>query len=123
MDVPEAHNGILEFLLQIGFVGTLFFMFLWVRNFAMALKCMNGPARQFGLSSVLLLIGILVVGVSEEVLLAGQQIFTGLFFIMGFVCDKDLRLARAARRHVGTPRERPRAARAMYDRKSYAQDW
>ena len=98
--IPEAHNGILEFLLQIGLVGTLFFMFLWVRNFAMALKCMNGPARQFGLSSVLLLIGILVIGVSEEVLLSGQQFFTSLFFIMGCVCDKDLRLARAARRHV-----------------------
>ena len=98
--IPEAHNGILEFLLQVGFVGTLFFMFLWIRNFAMALKCMNGPARQFGLSSVLLLVGILVVGVSEEVLLSGQQIFTGLFFITGFVCDKNLRLARKVRRHV-----------------------
>jgi O-antigen ligase len=96
--IPQAHNGMLEFLLEIGFVGTSFFIFLWVRNFAIALKCMNGAAKQFGLSSVLLLIGILIIAVSEEVLLAGQQIWTSLFFTMGFICEKQLWLACEARR-------------------------
>ena len=96
--IVNAHNGLLEFLLEIGFLGTSFFIFLWLRNLVKAVKCMNGRARQIGLSSVLLLIGILLVGVSEEVLLAAGQIWTNLFFMMGFICEKELWLARAARR-------------------------
>jgi exopolysaccharide production protein ExoQ len=96
--IPNAHNGMLEFLLQIGFVGTAFFLFLWLRNFVLAARCMNGPAGQFGVSSMLLLIGISVIGVSEQVLLAAHQIWTSLFFMMGFICEKQLWLARAARR-------------------------
>jgi exopolysaccharide production protein ExoQ len=76
--IVNAHNGMLELLLDIGFVGTSFFIFLWLRNFVMAVKCMNGPARQFGLSSVLLLIGIFLVGVSEVVLNSAGQIWTSL---------------------------------------------
>jgi exopolysaccharide production protein ExoQ len=93
--IPNAHNGMLEFLLQIGFAGTAFFLFLWLRNFVLAVKCLNGPARQFGVSSVLLLISVLLVGVSEMVLLAAQQLWTVLFFMMGFICEKQLWLARA----------------------------
>jgi exopolysaccharide production protein ExoQ len=96
--VPNAHNGMLEFLLQFGFVGTAFFLFLLLRNFVLAVKCMNGPAGQFGLSSVLLLAAILIVGISEEVLLAAQQVWTSLFFMMGFICEQKLWLARVARR-------------------------
>ena len=97
--VPQAHNGMLEFLLEIGYLGTSFFMFLWIRNFTIALKSMNGPAARFGLSSVLLLVGVLLIAVSEEVLLAGQQIWTNLFFMTGFICEKKLWLARAVRTH------------------------
>jgi O-antigen ligase len=108
--VPNAHNGILEMLLEIGFVGTFFFVFLWLRNFVMAVKCMNGPAGQVGLSSVLLLTGILVTGVSEAVLVSHENIWTNLFFIMGFMCEKKLWLARTARRQ-GRPRPRSTLAR------------
>ena len=104
-NITNAHNGLLEFLLEIGFVGTSVFIFLWLRNFIMAVKCMNGPAGQIGLSSALLLTGILLVGVSEAVLLAAGQIWTSLFFIMGFICEKKLWLAHAARRK-GRPRPR-----------------
>jgi exopolysaccharide production protein ExoQ len=93
----NAHNGMLEFLLELGVVGTALFIFLLLRNFVLAVKCMNGPAGQFGLSSVLLLIGILVIGVSEAVLLAPLQLWTSLFFMMGFFCEKELWLARVAR--------------------------
>jgi O-antigen ligase len=96
--VPNAHNAMLQFLLDIGFVGTAFFSFLWLRNFVLAVKCMNGPAGQFGVSSILLLIGTSVIGVSEVVLLAPLQIWTSLFFVTGFICEKQLWLARAARR-------------------------
>jgi exopolysaccharide production protein ExoQ len=94
--IPNAHNAILEFLLEIGFVGTSFFLFLWARNLVMAMKCMNGAAKQCGLSSMLVLLGILVIGVSEDVLLAAHQVWTSLFFMMGFICEKNLWLARAA---------------------------
>jgi O-antigen ligase len=96
--IPNAHNGLLEMLLQIGFLGTSFFLFLWGRNFVLAIKCLNGPAKQIGLSSVLLLVGIIIEGVTETVLLAAQQPWTNLFFLMGLICEKNLRSARAARR-------------------------
>jgi O-antigen ligase len=87
--VANAHNGLLELLLEIGFLGTSVFIFLWLRNFIMAVKCMHGPAGQIGLSSVLLLTGILVIGVSEAVLLSHEGV-NCLFFIMGFMCEKEL---------------------------------
>jgi O-antigen ligase len=106
--IANAHNGLLELLLEIGFLGTSVFIFLWLRNFIMAVKCMNGPAGQIGLSSVLLLTGVLVIGVSEAVLLSHEGI-NCLFFIMGFLCEKELWLARAARSQ-GRPRPRPTLA-------------
>jgi exopolysaccharide production protein ExoQ len=107
--ISNAHNGLLEFLIEIGFLGTSFFIFLWVRNLVTAIKCMNGTAGQIGLSTVLLLLAILLVGVSEEVLLASQQIWTSLFFMMGFMCEKELWLARVARRQRAvTPDTRQR---------------
>jgi exopolysaccharide production protein ExoQ len=92
---PNAHNGLLEFLLEVGLVGTSFFVFLWVRNLVMAVKCMNmnGAAQHFGLTSALLLIVILIVGISEEVLVASRHIWTGLFFMTGFICENAVRLA------------------------------
>jgi O-antigen ligase len=97
----NSHNTMLEFLLGIGFLGTSFFIFLWARNFVMAVKCMSGPAGQIGLSSVMLLIGILLVGTSEVVLLSAGQIWTSLFFMMGFFCERNLWLARGARKWKG----------------------
>ena len=111
--IVEAHNGLLEFLLEIGFIGTSLFMFLLIRNFAIALKCLNSSGRQFGLTSVILLIGILVNAFSEEVLLAGGQVWTSLFFLMGFICEQKLWLARTARRQgmVGSGPHRPLVSR------------
>lgn len=95
---PNAHNGLLEFWLDVGLVGTSVFLLLWVRNLVMALKCMSGPAQQFGLTSLLLLTMILLIGISEDVVLSPQQIWTSLFFVMGFICEKELSLARRTRR-------------------------
>jgi exopolysaccharide production protein ExoQ len=91
--IPNAHNGLLEILLEIGFVGTFLFGFLLLRNFMIAVKCMNGPAGQLGLSLLMLLVGILIDGVSEIVLLVAQQVWTVFFFMLGFLCEKQLRLA------------------------------
>jgi exopolysaccharide production protein ExoQ len=101
--IANAHNGLLELLLEIGFLGTSVFIFLWLRSFIMAVKCMNGPAGAIGVSSVLLLTGIFLIGVSEAVLLSHEQIWTSLFFIMGLICEKKLWLARATRRRGRPP--------------------
>jgi exopolysaccharide production protein ExoQ len=88
----EAHNGLLQLLLDVGIVGTTFFLFLWVRNFLLAMKCINGLASETGVSSLLLLVGILLIGVSEQVLAtAGEE--TVYFFLLGFMCEKELRRA------------------------------
>jgi exopolysaccharide production protein ExoQ len=111
-NAPNAHNVLLEFLVEIGFVGTSLFLFILLRNFVMALRCMNGPAQQFGLTSVLLLIIILVIGISEQVLLAAYQIWTVLFFITGFICEKELRLVLGAGRPSTAATKQPRVQRS-----------
>jgi O-antigen ligase len=94
--INEAHNGMLQLLLDIGVVGTAFFLFLWIRNLVIAVKCMNGPAPEIGVSSLLFLVGILLLGVSEQVLTTADGT-TVQFFLLGFMCEKGLWHARRAR--------------------------
>jgi exopolysaccharide production protein ExoQ len=96
MAIPEAHNGLLEILLDVGVVGVAIFVFLWLRNLIMAVKCMNEAGAAVGVSSLLFLIGILVIGVSEQVLLTAEGP-TVQFFLLGFMCEKELWRARQAR--------------------------
>src|SRR6516164_5307112 len=93
--INEAHNGLLQLLLDVGVVGTAFFLFLWVRNLVMAVKCINGPAPQLGVSAFLLLVATLMIGVSEQVLTTVDGP-TVQFFLVGFMCEKELWLARRA---------------------------
>jgi exopolysaccharide production protein ExoQ len=95
--VPEAHNGVLELLVQIGVVGTALFLFIFFRNCIMAIKCMNGPGTAIGASSLLFLAGIMALSVTETVLLTPDQFSTVQFFMMGFMCEKVLRIPREAR--------------------------
>ena len=99
VNLNEAHNGMLQLLLDIGVVGTAFFLFLWMRNLIMAVKCTNGPAKEIGVSALLLLLGILLIGVSEQVLTVADEV-TAQFFLLGFMCEKELWLARQARSSV-----------------------
>jgi O-antigen ligase len=89
----EAHNGILQLLLDVGLLGTAFFLFLWMRNVATAVKCINGPAPAIGVSSLTLLMGILLMGVTEQVLTTAD-VWTAQFFMLGFMCEKELGIAR-----------------------------
>jgi exopolysaccharide production protein ExoQ len=92
----EAHNGLLQLLLDVGVVGTALFLFLWMRNFIMAVKCINGPAPALGISSLALLVGILLIGATEQVLTTTDGL-TLQFFVLGFMCEKQLWFARRAR--------------------------
>jgi exopolysaccharide production protein ExoQ len=98
--VPEAHNGLLELLLQIGFVGTALFLFILIRNFTMAVKCIHGSAQEIGASSLLFLVGIVILSVSETVLLTPDQFSSVQFFMMGFMCEKMLWRARNGQRDI-----------------------
>jgi exopolysaccharide production protein ExoQ len=90
----EAHNGMLQLLLDVGFVGAPLFLFLWMRNLVMAVKCMNGPAPEIGVSSLLLVVAILLIGVTEQVLVTVDGL-TVLFFLLGFMCETKLALRRS----------------------------
>jgi exopolysaccharide production protein ExoQ len=95
--VPQAHNGLLEMLLSIGFVGAGFFIFLWGRNVWKALRCMRTPAKALGISTLLACIGIFLVGISETVLMEPLQITTTLFFVTGLMCEQAVRPTRRQR--------------------------
>jgi exopolysaccharide production protein ExoQ len=98
--LPSAHNGVLELLLQIGVVGTAFISFIWLRNIVLAARCLSGPKGPFAVSTLMLLITIGEIAVSEEVLVSAQQISTVLFFTMGLICEQQLRLEREESRRA-----------------------
>ena len=109
--VDEAHNGLLQILLDVGVIGAALFLFMWMRNLVMAVKCMNGPAPEIGVSSLLSLVGILFIGVSEQVLVTVCE-QTTLFFLLGFMCEQALR-EQALRSRLAATAARARRARPI----------
>ena len=67
--VPNAHNGLLEFLLDVGVLGTALFAFILIRTIVLAVRCLRTPERALAISTISCCAGILLVGVSETVLL------------------------------------------------------
>jgi exopolysaccharide production protein ExoQ len=92
--VPEAHNGLLEFLLNIGVLGTALFVFLLLRIVVLAFRCLRTPARALAISTITCCVGILLEGVSEAVLLAPTQSLTPILFITGLMCERAVWVAR-----------------------------
>ena len=41
--VPNAHNGLLEFLLDVGMLGTALFAFILIRTIVLAVRCLRTP--------------------------------------------------------------------------------
>jgi exopolysaccharide production protein ExoQ len=91
--VPQAHNGVLEILLNVGFIGGTFTFYIFARVFWMSLRCLKGPEKNLAMSCLLLCIGIILVGASETVLIDPFEASTGIFFIAGLFCEKALRTA------------------------------
>jgi len=92
--VPQAHNGLLEFLLNIGVVGTALFVFILIRNLVLAFRCLSTPARVLAVSAITCCVGILLEGVSETVLLAPTESLTPILFITGLMCERALWVAK-----------------------------
>jgi exopolysaccharide production protein ExoQ len=102
--VPQAHNGVLEILLSVGLVGLIFYVFLLGRTVSLSLKCMRTTERQMGLTCFLLCIGVILIGVSENVLLYTGPI-TLVFFVSGFYCERALSMS--AQRRLWSNVSRP----------------
>jgi exopolysaccharide production protein ExoQ len=102
--VPQAHNGVLEILLSVGLFGLIFYVFLLGRTWSLSFKCMRTNERQMGVTCFLLCCGIVVVGVSENVLLYTGAI-TFVFFVTGFYCERAVSMS--ARRSASPNLSRP----------------
>jgi exopolysaccharide production protein ExoQ len=101
--VPQAHNGILEILLNIGLIGTAFFLFLWGRNVGLAFQCMKIRYETMAITCLLSCVGLVFAGFTEVVLVY-YGTSTAVFFVSGFYCEKTVQVARwrlsASRRYV-----------------------
>jgi exopolysaccharide production protein ExoQ len=108
--VPEAHNGLLELLLEIGLAGTLMFVFLLARNVVLGVRCLRTSARELGVTSLLCCGWILLSGISEDVLVDPTLPSVSSFFIAGLMCEKALRRAAHQRRYAAARLRSTRAA-------------
>ena len=95
--VPHAHNGLLEFLLSVGVLGTALFVFILVRNLVVASWCLRTRERSLGVSTISCCVGIIQIGISETVLLAPTEALTPLMFIAGLMCERALHAAERGR--------------------------
>ena len=102
--VPEAHNGLLGLLLHVGAVGSILYLIIFARNVRFAILCLRTPARELGRTLLIGALGIVLLGVSEEVLVDPSQLSAGVFFTLGLMAE------RAARRATRELRLRPAAA-------------
>ena len=102
--VPNAHNGLLEFLLDVGVLGTALFAFILVRTIVLAVRCLRTPERALAISTISCCVGILLVGVSETVLLTPTQSLTPVMFMTGLMCERALYVAKGRRYRVAVSR-------------------
>ena len=96
--VPNAHNGLLEFLLDVGVLGTALFAFILIRTIVLAVRCLRTPERALAISAISCCAGILLVGVSETVLLTSTESTTPVMFITGLMCERALYVAKGRQR-------------------------
>jgi hypothetical protein len=109
--VPQAHNGLLEILLSVGFIGAAFYLLFLGRIFRLSVKCMKSRERATGITCFLSSAGVILVGVSENVVLYAGSI-TCIFFITALYCERAVFRSRERRpSHVTSPVAslRPRA--------------
>ena len=97
--VANAHNGLLEFLLDVGVFGTALFAFILIRTIVLAVRCLGTPERALAISTISCCVGTLLVGVSETVLLTPTQPSTSVIFITGLMCERALYVAKSLRRY------------------------
>jgi exopolysaccharide production protein ExoQ len=105
---PQAHNGILEMLLNVGLTGTALFICFWARNVRLALRSLRTSEKAMAISCLLSCIGIILVGISETVLVDPFEASTSVFFITGFFCERAIRSRRRRLTAASGFQNRPR---------------
>jgi exopolysaccharide production protein ExoQ len=101
--VPEAHNGLLEMALNVGFVGASYYIFLLIRALWCALCSLRTAERELATSTIACCVGIMLTALSESVLVEPFQPDTSVFFVTALICDRAVRAARRGRARVATP--------------------
>ncbi len=96
-DVPQAHNGLLGMLLDIGIIGTIYFAYIMLRSFMLIFKKMGSRDREIKFSLLLCLFALIFESFSEEFLTEPFNIITMTFLITGFLCDRAVRMERRRR--------------------------
>ena len=119
--VPEAHNGLLEMALNVGFVGASYLIFLLIRALWCAWAVSARAERELAITTIACCVGIVLTGLSESVLMEPFQPATSVFFVTALMCDRAVRAARRGRARAmmqvvavsrirRDPRAQPRAA-------------
>ena len=98
--VPQAHNGILEILIELGYVGVTLFVSLWLRNLLLSIQCLHTPAKAFATTALLFYLSLLLMGASEAILLEPFELSTMLFFLFGFICELERTRAKERQRSM-----------------------
>jgi O-antigen ligase len=92
--VPNAHNGLLEILLETGVIGAGFVIAILLRNTVLAVKCLRTPAYELATTTLLCYGAIVFTGITESVIMDSAEAMTSIFFILGFMCEASLRASR-----------------------------
>jgi exopolysaccharide production protein ExoQ len=101
--VPQAHNGLLEMALNVGFVGAAYYIFLLISAVWCALRSLRTSERELAASTIACCIGILLTGLSESVLVEPFQPDTSVFFVTALICERAMRAGRRGRTRIATP--------------------
>jgi exopolysaccharide production protein ExoQ len=104
--VPQAHNGVLEILLSVGFIGGSYILFLFLRVFRLSIRCIGTHDSAIAISCFLICSGLLLIGTSETVLVIPFEASTIMFLTTGFFCERALRAPRRRVRRYNPLRQR-----------------
>ena len=92
--VPHAHNGLLEMLLEVGVIGTMLILVIFLRNVWFSGRCLRTPSKDLGTSSLLCCGAVVITGMTELVLVDFSGGWTMLFFVLGLMCERTVGAAR-----------------------------
>lgn len=93
-NIPTAHNGLLEMLVEVGVIGTTLISVIFLRSVWLAYRCLRTSARELGTSSLLCSGAIVIIGVTEPVLIDFSSAWTILFFVFWLMCEGTMRAVR-----------------------------
>jgi len=94
---PQAHNGLLEVMINLGLIGAVIFTFLLLRTLLLSIRCYRTADQATAITCFLCCVGIILNGVSETVLIVPIESSTTIFFITGFFCEVLLRTSKRKR--------------------------